>query len=190
MNYFEVKERLDNLEEFRQLYGEYSQFTNREKNVAAQMTRQKLEPLVALAVDSLRRVGLGGMITHDAPVRGGRRVRINLIKAIFRDDLIRQFSLDDNTPLELLDKGVIKYRSLLWREKVQLFNPLFWFFHFIGFLALLPFHILKKAGYDTENVQKLGVVRLFVLLFQLAVFYLLLELSGTIALIRFDILGL
>jgi hypothetical protein len=190
MNYFEVKERLGNLEEFRRLFAEYAQFTNREKNVAAQMNRQKLEPLVTLAVDSLRRVGLGGMITRDAPVRGGRKVRINLIKAIFRDDLIRQFSLDDKTPLAILDKGILKYRSLLWREKIQLFNPFFWLFHFIGFLALLPFHVLKKAGYDTGNARKLGIVKLYVLVFQLVVFYLILQLSGTIALIRFDILGL
>ena len=190
MNYFEVKERLDNLEEFRRLFQEYSQFTNREKNVAARMTRQKLEPLVVLTVDSLKRVDLGGMITRDAPVRGGRKVRINLIKAIFRDDLIRQFSLDDKTPLELLDEGILKYRSLLWRQKVQLFNPLFWLFHFIGFLALAPFHILKQAGFDTEDTLKLGVVKFFVLIIQLAAFYLMLELSGTIALIRFDILGL
>jgi len=190
MNYFEVRERLDNLEEFRRHFWEFSKFTNRERNVAAQMTRQKMEPLVALAVDSLKRVGLGGMITRDAPVRGGRKVRINLIKAIFHDDLIRQFSLDDKTPLELLDEGILKYRSLLWREKVQLFNPLFWLFHFVGFLALSPFHILKKAGYDTEDARKLGVVKLYVVVFQLAAFYLLLQLTGTIALIRFDILGL
>ena len=34
MNYFEVKERLGNLEEFRRLFAEYAQFTNREKKLS------------------------------------------------------------------------------------------------------------------------------------------------------------
>ncbi|MDD5425507.1 MAG: hypothetical protein PHN52_03350 [candidate division Zixibacteria bacterium] len=190
MNYFEVKERLSNLKEFRQLYDEYMQFTNREKNVVALLTRRKMEPLVALAVDSLKQVGLGSMITRDAPVRGGRKVRINLIKAIFRDNLIRQFSLDDKTPMELLDKGIIKYKCLLWRQKVQLFNPLFWLFHFTGFLAISPLYILKRAGYDTGNAEKMSLVKFYILIFQLAAFYFLLQWSGTIAFIKFDILGL
>ena len=190
MNYFEVKERLDSLKEFRALYREYIEFTNRETNVPAQMTRKKMEPLTALTVDSLKKVGLGSMITRDAPVKGGRKVKINLIRAIFRDHLVRHFSLDDKAPLELLDEGIVKYQSLLWKQKVQLFNPLFWLYHFVGFIAWLPLLIAKKAGYDTTDAEKLAVVKLYVLVFQLAVFYLLLEWSGTIALIRFDILGL
>ena len=190
MNYFEVNERLECLKEFRALYREYIDFTNRENNVPAQMTRRKMEPLTALTVDSLNRVGLGSLVTRDAPVKGGRKIKINLIKAIFRDHLIRHFSLDDKTPLELLDKGIVAYQARLWRQKVQLFNPLFWLYHFVGYLALLPLQILKKAGFDTSDAEKLAVVKAYIVVFQLAVFYLLLEWSGTIALIRFDILGL
>jgi len=190
MNYFEVKQRLEKILEFRALYREYIDFTNRENNVPAQMTRKKMEPLTAITVDSLNQVELGSMITRDAPVKGGKKVKINLIRAIFRDQLIHHFSLEDKAPLELLDKGIVKYQSLLWRQKVQLFNPLFWLYHFVGYLAWLPLLILKKAGYDTSDAEKLAVVKLYVIVFQLAVFYLLLEWSGTIALIRFDILGL
>ncbi|MFZ5980513.1 MAG: hypothetical protein ACOYVF_07750 [Candidatus Zixiibacteriota bacterium] len=190
MNYFEVKGRLDSLKEFRALYREYIDFTNRETNLPAQMTRKKMEPLTAITVDSLDRVGLGSLITRDAPVKGGRKIKINLIRAIFRDHLIRHFSLDDKTPLELLDKGIVKYQRLLWKEKVQLFNPFFWLYHYVGYLALLPLLILKKAGYDTSDAEKLAIVKVYIIIFQLAVFYLLLEWSGTIALIRFDILGL
>jgi len=171
MNYFEVKQRLEKILEFRALYREYIDFTNRENNVPAQMTRKKMEPLTAITVDSLNQVELGSMITRDAPVKGGKKVKINLIRAIFRDQLIHHF-------------------SLLWRQKAQLFNPLFWLYHFVGYLAWLPLLILKKAGYDTSDAEKLAVVKLYVIVFQLAVFYLLLEWSGTIALIRFDILGL
>ena len=188
MNYFEVKERLDGLIEFRTLYHEYSGFTNRETNVPAQAIRQKLEPLAIQTVDSLRRVGLGSVVTQDAPSRGGRKVRINLIKAIFRDRVIRHYSLDDRSPLEILDRGIVRYRSMLWKTKVQLLNPIFWLYHFLGFVAKLPIYICRMAGYDTEKAERLTSVRLYVIVFQIAVFFLLIRWSGLVTLIRFDIL--
>lgn len=92
MNYFEVKDRLESLLRFRTLYVEYIGFTNREENPAARIIRQKMEPLAPITVESLRQVGLGGMVTRDAPAHGGRKIRINLIKAIFRDLIIRRFT--------------------------------------------------------------------------------------------------
>jgi hypothetical protein len=95
MSYFEVKERLENLTEFRNLYADYASFTNKPNNVPAQMVRQKMEPLVPMTVDSLRRVGLGHMVTHDAPVRGGRKVRINR----FRHSEVQAAPLDSETSI-------------------------------------------------------------------------------------------
>ena len=80
------------------------------------MLLQKLEPMAALTVDSLRRVGLGSMITHDAPAKGGKKVRINIIKAIFRPHLVRHFSLEDSDVLKLLDRGIVKYRIRVWLD--------------------------------------------------------------------------
>ena len=96
MDYFEVRQRLTNLTEFRRLYIEYLDFTNRFENPAAEIVLKKKERLLPMTVQSLRKTGLGGMITRDAPVHGGRRVRINVIKAIFRPHLIKRFNLDDN----------------------------------------------------------------------------------------------
>jgi hypothetical protein len=189
MSYFEVKERLENLTEFRSLYADYANFTNKPNNIPAQMVRQRMEPLVPLTVDSLRRVGLGHMVTHDAPVRGGRKVRINLIKAIFRDHVVRQFSLDDEAPMKLIDAGILKYQRLLWIQKLQLFNPLFWLFHFILFLAKLPILIFRQAGFDTDKTEKHPLVRLYLVVFQVACYALLVKWSGLWDWIRFDILG-
>lgn len=190
MDYFETKERLDNLAEFRRLYIEYISFTNRPHNPAGEMVRSKMQPLLSLTVESLRRVGLGGMITHDAPVHGGKKVRINLIKAIFRDHVIKRFNLDDTAPLEVLDRGIVKYRKLLWQQKVQLYNPIFWFYQFGVFLAKLPFHIFRAAGYDTDPAEKLAAVKVYLVVFQLAYFYALLKTVGFFDWLRIDILAL
>jgi len=190
MEFFEVKERLENLEKFHGLYRDYADFTNKPENLPAQLVRAKMEPLVPMAVESLRKVGLGGMVTRDAPVHGGRRVRINIIKAIFRDNVVRKFSLDDKAPLKVLEAGILKYRQLLWIQKLQLFNPLFWLFHFILFLARVPILVFRKAGYDTSHAESLTSVRLYLILFQIACYYLLAEWSGLLDWIRFDILGL
>ena len=101
MTYFEVRDRLKCLQRFRNLYAEYIDFTNRPNNVPAQMVLQKMEPMETMVVESVKKVGLGHLITREAPVHGGKRVRVNLIKAIFRDTVIRRFSVKDKEPLEM-----------------------------------------------------------------------------------------
>lgn len=180
MEYFEIKERLDNLERFRDLYREYIDFTNRETNLPAQLIRKKMEPLASLAVDSLQAISLGRMVTQEAESQGGRKVQINIIKAIFRDNVIRQYLLHDLAPLDALEEGIAKYQAMLSRNRVQLVNPFFWLFHFIGFVAKLPILVFHRAGYDTRHAEKLTSVRAFVIVLQLAIWYILLESTGLI----------
>lgn len=189
MTYFEVKKRLEYLRQFRNLYAQYIEFTNRPNNLPAQMVLQKMEPLLPMTVESVKKVGLGRLITRDAPVRGGRKVRINLIKAIFRDTVIQRFSVKDEEPLEILDKAILAYRSRLWREKVQLFNPIFWLFQFGLFIARLPIMIFKYAGYDTTKAEELASVKFYLASFQILYFYLIADALGLIEWLRFDILA-
>ncbi len=172
MTYFEIRERLTCLTQFRNLFKEYIQFPNRENNKAAQIVREKMEPLLSLTVDSLKRVRLGSTVTRDAPVRGGHKLRINLIRAIFREHLIRRFMLNDETPMKILDSGIARYKARLWRERVQLFNPLFWLYHFSEFLARLPILFLSKVGCDTRQTEKSKGFRFYIVLVQLSIFYL------------------
>lgn len=190
MNYFEIRNRLANLEELRSLYREYISFTNRETNVPAQAIRTKMEPMAVLAIDSLRRVGLGSMVTRDAESRGGRKVRINLVKAIFRDHVVRRYDVRDNEVLTLLDRGIASYKSRLWKQQINLLNPLYWLYQIGTLLADLPFMIFRSAGYDTEKAEQLISARLFRLVVQLVFFAVIIKWSGLFDLIRFDILAL
>ena len=171
MTYFEIRERLSCLIQFRELFKEYTQFQNREKNRAAQIVREKMEPLLGFTVDSLKRVNLGSTITREAPTRGGHNLRINLIRAIFREHLISRFKLDDATPMKILDSGISRYRSRLWKEKIQLFNPLFWLYYFSEFLARIPVMFMEKAGCDTRQTEKTRGFKLYIVFIQLVVFY-------------------
>ena len=180
MEYFELKDRLDNLEAFRDLYREYIDFTNRENNLPAQLIKKKMEPLASMAVDSLQEIGLGRIVTREASSDGGKKVQINIIKAIFRDKVIQRYLLDEMAPLDVLGEGIAKYRAMLARNKVQLANPLFWLYHFIGWVAKLPLMVFQKAGYDTRYAEKLTSVRVFVIVMQLAIWYILLDSTGVI----------
>jgi hypothetical protein len=190
MNYFEVKDRLENLVRFRSLYVEYIGFTNREENPAAQILREKMQPLVPITVDSIRQVGLGGLVTRDAPVRGGRKVRVNLIKAIFRDAVIRRFSLTDREPLELLDKGILAYQKQLWVQKLQLFNPLFWVYQIVLWLARLPLTICRASGFDTSKAEQAAFVKLYLFLFQVGFYVWVAKAVGLFSWLRADIIAL
>jgi len=180
MQYFEVKERLSALAEFLKLYREYIGFTNRWDNVPAEMLRKRMQPMVPLVVDSLRRVGLGDMVSRDAASRGGKKLRINLIKAIFRERLIRHFNLDDRTPLTILERGVVAYQQRLWRQRIQLFNPLFWLFEAVAFLARLPLFIAQKSGVDTETYENSATVRAFLVLAQVVIYLIIARSVGMI----------
>jgi hypothetical protein len=181
MEYFEIRDRLRNLRRFRAMYKEYLAFTNRERNPAAQLVLEKMEPMVRLTVDSLRRVKLGSMITRDAPARGGRRVKINVIKAIFREKVKSYYSLDEEAPLRALDKGILLYQRRLWLHTVQLFNPLFWLYHFSGFLARLPILIVRRAGYDTDRAEKMLSIRMWIVVVQALCFYALFQWTGLVS---------
>jgi len=180
MTYFEVRERLKNLEEFRSLYREYIEFFNREKNPAAKVVRKKMLPLTAMTVDSLKRLDLGSTVTRDAPLRGGKKVRINLIKAIFRDHIIRRYKLDDQTPLEIIDRGIARYRVYLLREKIQLFNPFYWLYLFSEFVARIPFLMARKAGIEIHDADKSNIYGIITIIMQLIIFYLTFEAVGLI----------
>ena len=190
LTYFEVQERLENLTEFRNLYREYVGFTNRAGNVPAQIVREKMVPLTSMTVEALSDIGLGQMVTREAPAKGGKKVRINVIRAIFRDNIVHHFSLDAEEPLRLLDLGVYKYQHLLAIQRLQLFNPIFWLFQFGLFLARMPLLIFRKSGYDTSAVEESRVLRVYLVCFQLVYFYLLARWVGLIDWIWFDILGM
>ena len=189
MDYFEVKERLDCMQKFRNRYADYIEFTNRPNNVPAQMVRQKMEPLEPMVVESLKKVGLGHLITRDAPSDGGKKIRVNLIKAIFRDEIIKRFSVQDKEPLEILDQGLLAFRNLLWRQRLQLYNPIFWLYHFGLFLARLPIMIFRSAGFDTSKAEKMAPMKFYLASFQIIYFYLIADAIGLIEWLRFDIIA-
>ena len=191
MTYFEIRGRLETLERFRKLYCEYTDFTNRESNLAAQALLRKMEPFAMITVDSLNQVGLGTLVTREAQARGGRRVKINLIRAIFRLRVRERFNINDRMALDLLDRGIIRYHERLWKARLQLFNPLFWIFQISALLTDLPLLIARRAGYETASVEKAGFVKFcrmamqFVLLIAAAA--ALLQSTGIVTLIPFDI---
>lgn len=188
MTYFEVKRRLEAIQQFRELFVDYSNFTNRsEDNVPAQMVKRKMEPLKTLVVDSLSKIGLGRVVVRDTPAKGGRKIQINVIRAIFRERILQRYDIPDNTPLRMLDAGIAKYKQMMWVQQVQLFNPLFWVFHVILFLSRIPIYIFKHAGYDTNKIETNGAVKLLVVGLQLVCYYALIKWSGVLAFIPFDI---
>ena len=178
MNYFEVRQRLDVLRKFQKLYKDYISFTNRSDNPAAQLLLGKMRPLVPMTIDSLKHVGIGTIITHDAPARGRKKYKINMIKAIFRESLIQHFHLDENAPLEAIEAALVKYQVLISRARLQLFNPVFWLVLFIGYAANSPFILLAQCGFEIDDIRKSPVGRLIKLLIMLILIILIAEATG------------
>ncbi len=178
MNYFEVRERIAVLKKFRRLYKEYLTFTNRSENPAAQLFVAKMRPLVPMTIDSLRRVGVGTIVTHGAKAAGSKKYRINLIKVIFRDSLSRHFNIPDDAPMEAIEAALVKYRLKSHQTLLQLFNPFFWLIHFFSYIAEMPFEVLRRCGYEVADLKASDGGKLIKLLIFLALFGLVAEASG------------
>lgn len=178
MNYFEISKRLATIKKFRKLYKDYISFTNRYENPAAQILLKKMRPLVPMTIDSMREAGVGTIVTHDAPARGAKRYKINIIKAIFRESLVRNFNLEDEAPLQALEATLVKYETLKSRAFFQLFNPFFWFIEFVAYAAEGPFTLIDKAGIDTMEFRKTAAAKTIKLFMMAIIIYLIIELTG------------
>ncbi len=180
LTYFEIQDRIENLQQFRSLYRDYLKYPDRLTNDNAIRVREQMHGLAPLTVDSLKRVGLGRIATRTAKTRGDRPVQINVIKALFRDNIIQDFQIDDETPIKLIDRAILAWQQKMWRQKLQLFNPLFWLYHFFGFLAELPISLLRRARYDTSRFDEHPAVKAYVLLVQLLLFWVFFEAVGLV----------
>jgi hypothetical protein len=74
----------------------------------------------------------------------------------------------------------VRYRTRLWQQKIQLFNPFFWLYQVTAFLAVLPLHVFRRAGYDTGRAEESSLVRLLVVSFQLACLFVVFNWLGLI----------
>lgn len=180
MNYFETKKRLATLKQFKKLYEEYISFTNRFDNPAAEIVLNKMRPLAPMTIDSLKKVRIGTIVTTDAPARGGKKYKINMIKAIFRESLIRHFNLDEKEPLCAIEAAVVKYETLKSRAFVQLFNPFFWVIEFVAYVAEIPFIILERAGIEILEFRKTSAAKLFKICIMVSLLFVLAETTGVL----------
>ncbi|MEZ5358492.1 MAG: hypothetical protein R3F48_06635 [Candidatus Zixiibacteriota bacterium] len=180
MNYFEIVKRLSTLKKFKKLYAEYISFTNRFENPAALIVLNKMRPLAPMTIDSLREVRIGTLITTDAPARGGKKYKINMIKAIFRESLIRHFNLNDQEPLCAIEAAIVKFETLKSRAFIQLFNPFFWIIEFVAYAAEIPFLILERAGIDILEFRKTAAAKFFKICIMVCLLIVLAETTGVL----------
>jgi hypothetical protein len=189
MNYFEARERLDALVRYRRQYVDFIAFTNRDRNVAALTVKSRLLEEQPFVLESLGKVNCGYLKTTDIPSEGGKALKINVVKAVFRDDLVHKYDLRDDTPLDELDRAISLYRNIRWREQLHLWNPLFWIHYFTSYVARLPFRVLESAGYDVAGVEQSAFTRGYVVVMQLICAFVILRHTGILALIWFDFAG-
>lgn len=188
MNYFETKKRLENLLEFRALYREFLEFPARYDYVPARIVLDKMRPRVSMVINSLIRIGQGNRMIKVEKSFGGKKVRVNMFKAIFHRKLQRRYSLDKRIPLKILDSAIASYQTRLWGQKIQLFNPVFWLFQISDYFLKIPLNLLDHFGY-ADRAEETVSGRVYLALGQLAIFGYFLKISGLFEFIRNDIIA-
>lgn len=188
MNYFETKSRLEQLNEFRELYREFLNFSERYYYPPAVITMEKMRSLVSQVIQSLISIGYGERMIRKEKKFDGKKIRINIFKAIFRERLQRRYALDEEIPLKVLDSAIAKYQGILWRQKIQLFNPVFWIFHIADYFLRLPFMIIRNSGINYK-FEKSAIFQIYLASGHLALFAYLLKISGLLTWLDRDILA-
>ncbi len=188
MNYFEIKNRLDTLRKFRGLYIQILKTSSRHENKEAGKILTELRPLTPLTMNSLIKIGQGYKMIKIEKDFSGKRIRINIFRAIFRQKLQRRYGLDEKAPLKVLDSAIAEYQGNLWRQKIQLFNPLFWIITFVDFALGIPLNLLGRI-FPRADFETSLPARLYLAAGQLIVFLYLADFAGLFGWLRWDLLA-
>ena len=178
MNYFEIKNRFQVLEEFRNVYQSYLNYAYKTNDyVAAQQCLDRLQPKTAIITNSLVQIGYARNMMRSEKTVGGKKIKINLIKAIFNKKLQRRYSLNEQIPLKILNLSVARYQTLLWQQQIQLFNPFFWLFHSLEYFLKIPFRAFDSFCFE-ENIEDLILPRIYLASGQIVLFLYIFKLTG------------
>jgi len=189
MTYFEIKNRLMQLRAFRGLYADFLNFPDRYHYTPAVITMDKMRVLVSQVIQSLINIGYGEKMIRVEKKFDGKKVRINIFKAIFRERLQRRYSLDDEIPLKILDSAIARYEGRLWRERILLFNPVYWVFLAFDYFLKLPFYIIQNSGVEYRFDKTLSY-KIYLAVGHFILFIYLLKISGLYNWLSRDILAL
>ena len=188
MNYFETKKRLEQLIKFRDLYRDFIEFPDRYHYTPAAVMMEKMRPLVTQVIHSLIAIDYGEKMIRKEKKFDGKRVRINIFKAIFRERLQRRYALEEDIPLKVLDSAIAKYQSMLWSRQIQLFNPIFWVFHVFDHFLRFPFMIIRNTGIKFD-FERSALFQIYLVAGHFLLFAYVLKITGLFTWFHRDILA-
>lgn len=155
--YWEAKERLRTLEQFRddvEAFFQQAHWNPEEDWVqddGAKALRRRINERLREAEVACYFVGVGQPLDYaPPPAVGGLAGQVDLFRNIFNFPRLR-------LPIELLtdelDRAIGIYRSWLgplWRK---LFNPFYWIGRLLEAISRIPFRILASAGFDLDKAE-------------------------------------
>jgi hypothetical protein len=158
MLYWECKRRLQRLERFRALAGEY--FSNISRHFGAAPTendrsraaRVEMNLLMSEVTESAFLIGIPTTVHYIPPTRmGGLSGPLDILVNIFE---LWQFEIGNRQARDIIDRAIGAYQRERRHLLRQLFNPLFWIKWLLMQVAAVPFGFFSALGFKTKAFEQ------------------------------------
>lgn len=185
INYWQNKNRLKFLTEFRHQVNNYFQNSEsdwmvnaRIENDTAVSARRKINQTLDKADLIISLSGVSPVIHYSSPPAiGGYRQNVDVILNIFN---LYDFQIGPKAVYDMIDRAIGIYEENRKISIFRTFNPFFWINLLIKYIISIPFKILGIFGFDHKSFEITGIGQ-----FIKGILYLITVFASLVTLINF-----
>jgi hypothetical protein len=157
--YWEVRKRISALTEFMQRWSEYLQHSDVARLEGSYPTddqgieaRAHLNLMINRITRYLADVKAYPIIQYrEPPISGGRVLRIDVLQNLFR---LPAFQIAPHVVHDYVMRAIGSYKDDLSPSLVRTLNPIWWLWRLVRAIILVPFEILRWAGFDRDQAEQ------------------------------------
>ena len=128
----------------------------------------------------IRATGISPDMTYtSAPVAGGQTYHFDVLANIFN---IHHYEIAPDTIFDFIDQSLGIYEKNSRSSKIRTYNPFFWIWLAIEYIASIPFKLISTLGFDSNKIElsRFGrfIKGIFQIIISISAFLTILNLLG------------
>jgi hypothetical protein len=114
-------------------------------------------------------------VSYPAPAVGGPVINQDILYATIQDT--SHCGIDEQTITDTIDQTIGAVSRQLSKDKINIFNPLYWLYSVLVFVIRIPFILVSISGFNVSVVENHIAGKIFKLVEMILVGFLLLKLG-------------
>lgn len=138
------------------------------ENKVARKKRQEINFYLKKLISYVRFADVNTSIYYSPPpVTGGPAGNIDIISNIFN---LHSFQLKQESLVDMIDQALGIYDEEKTSAFIRTFNPFWWAWKLLKWIANIPFVLLQEVGFNTSKIENNFFGKLLKLIFELITF--------------------